>query len=633
MDLSSSRQTLLLLPLLLSCCLVGIADAQHNPIKDFCRRWGHQSAVVDGKLYIDGGLVNYKPFSSSSQNLSNSFFLYNDLETEVEGMPPLYANLSKNQTIPTVSGGILWEDSVNKRLYLYGGEYYNAPPAAFNLYSYDILNDDWASFGPPTGAGTINAVSYGAGVSIPERGEAYYYGGWLSNASVPDWTGPPRGTNRLLKYEMDANTWSNLTGPDDILRAEGEMVFIPIGDAGMLVYFGGTKDLHKNGTLTPQPLDEIFLYDVSNGKWYTQKTSGRTPEDRRRFCGGATWAEDQSSYNIYIYGGAGFPPETAGFDDIYILSIPSFQWIRGPYPPNSNVTGAFPKSMMSCNVVNNAQMLVIGGTYSNDSTYMCDADAVWGTHNMNLGKQNAEDAIWAAYQPNLTTYLVPVDILTAVGGRNTGGATQTKPSTGFDEADMSVLMTRTAAPASRTPTRDVGGTTTTAPPASSSSAPHNHLSGGKIAGIVVGSVAGFLLLLLGAYFLWRKYRKPRQDAAAAPPVTEPSMTYVPDPGTGQGQMQGGWDGTQVSSPTGTVPSMTATAVSYGAQQSTWASTTPVELAAEAEQGYGYRGLSMTSELDQSPGQNSDVIYQMPSPLEQDANMQKFGDVGTMPHGT
>lgn len=213
-------------------------------------------------------------------------------------MPPLYANLSKNDTIPSVSGGILWEDSVNKRLYLYGGEYYGTSPFSFNLYSYDILYDEWVSFGPPLNQDEVKAASYGAGVSISLRGEAYYYGGWLSNASIQHWSGPPRASSGLIKYEMDSNTWSNLTGPDDVGRAEGAMVFLPVGDAGMLVYFGGSKDLYGNGTLTPQPLDEIFLFDVANAKWYTQKASGDTPDIRRRFCGGATWAKDQSSYNM-----------------------------------------------------------------------------------------------------------------------------------------------------------------------------------------------------------------------------------------------------------------------------------------------------------------------------------------------
>jgi hypothetical protein len=213
-------------------------------------------------------------------------------------MPQLHADPSKNATIPDVSGGILWEDSVNKRLYLYSGEYFQTAPTSFTLFSYDILSNQWVSFGPPTGASTISSVSYGAGVSISSRGEAYYYGGWLSNASVPGWSGPPVATSRMVKYVMDSNSWSNITGPDDVRRAEDAMVFIPIGDAGMFVYFGGSQDLYGNGTITPQPLDAILIYDIANSKWYTQKTSGRTTEIRRRFCAGATWAQDQSSYNI-----------------------------------------------------------------------------------------------------------------------------------------------------------------------------------------------------------------------------------------------------------------------------------------------------------------------------------------------
>lgn len=55
---------------LLLWCLTGISFAQKDPIKNFCRRWGHQSAVVDRKLYIDGGLINYQ---GAADNLSSRF--------------------------------------------------------------------------------------------------------------------------------------------------------------------------------------------------------------------------------------------------------------------------------------------------------------------------------------------------------------------------------------------------------------------------------------------------------------------------------------------------------------------------------------------------------------------------------
>jgi len=39
---------------------------------------------------------------------------------------------------------------------------------------------------------------------------------------------------------------------------------------------------------------------------------------------GATWADDHSSYSIYLYGGLS-PPNGTAFDDVYILTLPSFK--------------------------------------------------------------------------------------------------------------------------------------------------------------------------------------------------------------------------------------------------------------------------------------------------------------------
>ncbi|KAL2256618.1 hypothetical protein VTK26DRAFT_1396 [Humicola hyalothermophila] len=415
------------------------------------------------KLYVDGGLMNRKPYSEASQNLSNPFLVWSDLNDSALGMPTLHANLSKNATIPSRSGGALWQDSVNKRLYLYGGEAYSSPPTSFRLYAYDILYDEWDSFGPPTGAAAIIPTSYGASVSIPARGEAYYYGGWHNNASVPGWTGPPQASNRLIQYTMDSNTWSNLTGPDGVGRAEGTMDFIPIGDAGMLVYFGGTRDEYQNGTLIPEPLDTIYLYDVATGS------------------------------ASYIYGGAGFPPGATGYDDIYVLTIPSFQWIRGPYPFNSNVSGPYPKSMQTCNIANNAQMLVISGHYSNNTTFTCDVESVWGEHNMNLGQDNPEGDIWAEYYPALTTYTVPTFIRTAIGGEGTGGADVSTPVFALRPDDA-----RGRPFGDRTPTRDVPLPTAADPTDDHRPPSSPALGAGAIAGISVGGTIAAIALLVAA---------------------------------------------------------------------------------------------------------------------------------------
>jgi hypothetical protein len=206
--------------------------------------------------------------------------------------------------MPEVSGGILWADDVNKRFYLfggdnavYGGQYVTAPPSQYTFYSYDVLYNQWEDFGVPPPA--INSVSWGAGVGISEFGQGYYLGGWLSNLSISGWDGPPFATNSLIKYDYDLQVWTNNTGPFSDGLAEGVMVYIPASLSGLLVYFGGVT-VNSSGVEEPLPMDEIFIYDIQSSKWYNETAYGDVPPERRKFCAGSAWAEDQSSYNMYV---------------------------------------------------------------------------------------------------------------------------------------------------------------------------------------------------------------------------------------------------------------------------------------------------------------------------------------------
>ncbi|KAM0286226.1 hypothetical protein ACHAQH_000953 [Verticillium albo-atrum] len=490
---------------------VQLSVQQKDPVNNFCRRFGHQTTVVDDKLFIDGGILNWSPVAG---NYTNTWLLYQDLTGVAgSGMPQLHANLSKNATIPSVHGGALWGDDVNKKIYLFGGEYLQDEPSHYELFAYDVLNDHWDAYGPPLSR-DIQSTSYGAGVAVSSRGEGYYFGGWMSNTSVPGWgDGPPLATTGLVKYSMDSNEWTNVTGPDSTPRAEGAMVYIPAGDAGMLVYLGGVQDLYQNGTATAQPMDEVFLYDVLSGKWYTQETTGATPEKRRRFCAGVTWADDQSSYNIYLYGGAPPPEEVgAGFDDLYILSMPSFTWIK--MYPNTSATGDFPHHSLSCNMApGSAQMLIIGGSFPTTSD--CDSEDQWGTHNADLGRQNKNSSPWELFVPNKTSYAVPTDIVSAIGGEATGGATKTAPEDGFGHRDLAVLMTRKADVAARTPTRDID------PDSDDGDKPGPALSTGAIIGIAVGGFALLVALLAGCCCIVRRRKDKRKSHFQATPYHAP----------------------------------------------------------------------------------------------------------------
>ncbi|KAH7116643.1 hypothetical protein B0J13DRAFT_653225 [Dactylonectria estremocensis] len=494
--------------LVLLACYIGNTVQQREPISNFCRRWGHQSAVVDNKLYIDGGLVTWRPSSQPPENYTNPYFVYHDLSQNASsGMRPPYANLSKNSSIPNVNGAILWPDDINKRIYLFGGEFYDEPPWPFALYSYDIINDYWVNHGAP-GSPDIGSLSYGASLSISSRGEGYYYGGWMNNATDASWgSGPGILTSYLLKYDMDSNLWTNTTAPDKVGRAEGVMVYIPAGDGGMIIYFGGIRDA-GNGTWEGQPMEEIIIYDILSGKPYVQNATGNVPEPRRRFCAGVTWPDDQSSYNIYLYGGAGKAEGNAGFDDIYVLTIPTFTWIR-IYPTDSNKIGDFPHHSFSCNVVNKAQMLIHGGFFplNND----CDSPEQWGLHNLDMGKKNSYNSPWALYDPSKTHYVVPIDIISVVGGSAEGGANKMAPTHGFDHQDLRVLMTRKASAASRNPTRAIPG---------EDPGPKQGLSIGAIAGIAVGGLVILNAVLVGVFYLIRQHRRRKMADRSHLPITQ-----------------------------------------------------------------------------------------------------------------
>jgi hypothetical protein len=119
--------------------------------------------------------------------------------------------------------------------------------------------------------------------------------------------------------------------------------------------------------------------------------------------------------NRYLYGGYGFG-NPAAFDDVYILSLPSFKWVKG-YPLGGD-TNQFGHGGCSATVMNPDQMMVIGGWFPNTSFVDCDAPAAQGQHNMILGNNTGkeENGIWDKYDPKLSTYVVPTAVIAAIGG-------------------------------------------------------------------------------------------------------------------------------------------------------------------------------------------------------------------------
>ena len=69
----------------LSLAARSLQQQSKNPLNDFCRRWGHQTAQVDGKLYIDGGLVAWNPLSTNPLNYTSMCAPLPEVAVEVGG--------------------------------------------------------------------------------------------------------------------------------------------------------------------------------------------------------------------------------------------------------------------------------------------------------------------------------------------------------------------------------------------------------------------------------------------------------------------------------------------------------------------------------------------------------------------
>jgi hypothetical protein len=182
------------------------------------------------------------------------------------------------------------------------------------------------------------------------------------------------------------------------------MVWIPVGNKGALVALGGTAFTLAMSTAVGPPFDnkseanalktqgqnfmtEIVVYDVDGDKWYTQSTSGGTPPPTAEFCSVVASSDDESTHHvsrchgdqvgthlltlrkIYVYGGYnGLTYEQYSnldvdsespvndYDDVWVLSIPSFTWTKVYSGQNSNARRAH-----RCHRVADNQMMVIGG--------------------------------------------------------------------------------------------------------------------------------------------------------------------------------------------------------------------------------------------------------------------------------
>ncbi|KAL4878082.1 hypothetical protein BJY04DRAFT_229983 [Aspergillus karnatakaensis] len=521
--------------------LVGRSYAQgqswRNQVNVSMCNWGEvRATTLRDTVYLDGGSLwwqlGYSDGSVSYDSRDNlegllySFNLSSSFTTDTN-QTALFNTLPKaggvgGNIAPTYHDGALLSN--DNKLYLYGGlirpsSTLDPPPPdsvlAYERYQYGPHSDLWQPQFINTDTDNVTRyVTNGAGVSAPSENLAFY----ISGMRAPNWgpifdnssaTSLSQNMIKLDMAEMRDPVWTNTSLPDYVpARANAEAVWVPVSEKGVVVLIGGVlhpETIYAGGLsddeeaeserVSPVYMRTVSVYDVAGNQWYNQNTTGDVPPQLTQFCSVYASAEDGSSHNIYIYGGYdGLSPLNRPSDDVYVLSLPSFEWIH-LYEGDSRVNG---RKEHKCVKPYPDQMLVLGGL--NLDTVTC-IDLV-RVFNLNTGR------FQEAYNPvDWNDYEVPSLVSGRIGGDTTGGATKTAPSAWTTPSLSSIFespYTKTIATYYPYNTPATNATSTSIPTSGGGS------SFPAWAGALIGVLLA-LLLLAGLLIWWFMRRRRKQN--------------------------------------------------------------------------------------------------------------------------
>lgn len=314
--------------------------------RSLCGILDQTTAIVGDRLFWSGG--NYTFDDTSWSNTSSLYWLrLNDaidvhapIDMAVVGELPLPGKSNDALTgglTPKSGGaaGTFFYD--HTMLYAYTGMVGPETDGINNaLWSFNTSNGEWSLVDVDGGRVSFGNNSEGVHASDARTGTSFYTGGWAMA-----FNGTNNGTVKFQSDNTGVPQWSFMTaqqgeqgeqGPD-ILK--GAMVYVPLGQAGLLVAFGGYNTAHEGTQFSEgggwdwyqRDFSEIHLYDVFSNTWYIQNATGDIAEKRGEFCAGLSAAPDGSSFQITMTGGWDQFYGRA-FNDVYVLSLPSFRWIQ-----------------------------------------------------------------------------------------------------------------------------------------------------------------------------------------------------------------------------------------------------------------------------------------------------------------
>lgn len=440
-----------------------------------------RAAILRDTIYIDGGDIWWTPYFADGSagavtndgNIGGIIFTYNltypfDSDSNLTDIL-LKHSLSKARggtgqaDLPNFyDGGMLANDA---RFILYGGIYPKTGGAIDEPDADELLEYQGYQYGPEKplwqpGFGDLTLpdgitryVTFGAAANAPSENKAWYFSGMTTATHgnfyyLSSKQSPTNISNTMIQVDMTdqlTEKWANKTLPEKIQgRSNAEVVWVPVGEQGILVVIGGAVYPYWAGGGTPVSPDEdaakeegpkfmstIDIYDIANDEWYQQNATD-SPGARARGCAVLGVASDSSSFNIYYYGGFDGVDATEDFnDDVWVLSLPSFTWTK-----INDGDKIHARAGHKCFMVYPDQMMVLGGyTPLAGTSINCLKDGPVVNFNVTSGE-------WMkGYDPNeFGAYGVHEKIQSKIGGDASGKATATAPAGGWATSDLSKVF-------------------------------------------------------------------------------------------------------------------------------------------------------------------------------------------------
>ncbi|KAK1776751.1 hypothetical protein QBC45DRAFT_356772 [Copromyces sp. CBS 386.78] len=469
-----------------------------------------QATVIGKYVYIDGGeltqLVNGKEQPGHNPaDPSNSTLSIDISQSWTASTVETKATPKKGPV--ALSDQAIWNDPSGDGFYIYGGR------APYTINQDKITKDGiWKFTVDGKGGGTwtlerpsnpdvlkklnlTDKAAFAAAYDSSGGAVSFVIGGMTSIEIDPDSNNTsivtdPKHWYRtpipgMVSYDMKTRTFSRIDTSTVIpplgTLIDGRAHFVPqFGPNGLVMVLGG-----EVGEAILD-FNNITFFDPKSGRWGWQKTAGYAPTERESFCMVGV-ASPAGTYELFIYGGAD-RAFTEFYDDIYILSLPGFVWLK------TDAHSVEPRNNHDCVVVGKRQMLVVGGHGQNKSLWAEDPFP------QGLGIFDMVDLTWSEegkYEAGAEDYRTPKLVEEWYQDRNLSAMS-------WSNDEVKSMFLKNPVSFSATSTATSASTHSTGSGEKSSSVS----KAGPIAGGVVGGVVILGMLAGLAYYFWRKRSKP-----------------------------------------------------------------------------------------------------------------------------